>query len=305
MRRTGIVIVVLCVMLIGQAAWAERKRIAVVWIDEPRIFQGVYDSFSGEIRRDIKLIVVRETERYHIRERIKALRPDLILAIGCMSLEYVLNFRDIPIVYVAEILPQDLPLDQTNVSGVRMCMSGARQVETTTAFLPDAKNIRMFYTAKWTRDLAESAEAEARKHGINLYTLQVLNEQEYLRALMEFQDDTDAYIMLPDFVLTENIFEFLIKFSLKFRVPVVTFSPRFAKAGAVLSLGPDFGEMGRTAWEIADPILREEYTGPPIHTFVKDPHAIVNLKTVREMNAGIDTSALQVDEYVGEEVVSK
>lgn len=306
MKRTGIAIIVLAgILLAGETLWAKNNRVAVVWIDEYDIYADIYNGFVEEKRRNVKLFDIRKRDPIIVKRRIREIRPDLILAIGGVSLESVVDIKDIPIVYASPLFPQDLPLDQTNISGVRMILAPGEQLKMISGFLPEANNIRIIYSAKWTRDITEMAKAWGVKNGKNVITRQVPDAKGYLQALAEFETDTDAYLMYPDFTLNGNVVEFIMRFSHKFKVPVFTFSEKYLREGALLSIGVVFREIGRQAWRLADPRLAGTHTGP-VHTFADKPHVIINFKTAGKMKTRMNLSAIAIDEYVEDVgVVSK
>lgn len=284
-------------LLTGQLLWAgDKKTIAVVKMKRLNVYEHVYKGFEEEMRRDVITVVLEDGDPVQILRRIREIRPDLILAIGGMSYETVLGIDGIPIVYVSPTVPQDLPLGKTNLTGVTMIVSPEKQLELISAAFPHVKTVGLFFSAKWTRDLAKKTASAGLKRGLTVITEQIRTEADYVAALEKYRKTFDAFLMLPDtVVLTTSTVKALMRFSYRNDVPVFTFAKKFMNKGAVMSVGVVPRDVGRQAWEITDNILRGNAPDREAHEFAEKPHVMVNREAARLLEARFSADAIRVD----------
>jgi putative tryptophan/tyrosine transport system substrate-binding protein len=96
-----------------------------------------------------------------------------------------------------------------------------------------------------------------------------------LVAIRELEDEPlDAFLMILDPVIANDVsFKVLLNFSLKKRIPLIVPAEPFVKAGALMSVGADYGKIGDQAWDIAKRILQGELK--PSDVGIRHPEAVI------------------------------
>jgi putative ABC transport system substrate-binding protein len=180
----------------------------------------------------------------------------MVLAVGPAALSIVKRIRDIPIVYLMVPNPQSALSGEENITGVSMNIPPNKQLQALVLTLPRTKRVGLLYDPKNTGYLVEEAQQAADEMGIVLTAREVHHAREVATSAMEMRGDIDVFWMLPDVtVMTPETVEFLLRFSLKYRVPLLAPSEKWLEGGAFLSTGIDAFDMGAQAGDMANKIL--------------------------------------------------
>ncbi len=220
----------------------------------------VVRGFKSVAPGKISELVLEEASGDGLMREIHRRRPDLILAIGADALSRVRKFRNIPIIYCMVLNPDSLLDGGSNTTGISMFVNPERQLSILRQALPTLKTIGTIYNPKKMGFFVEKARSTARKMGIRLIAVTVEEAKNFPGALESLPKVLDAYWMLPDstFASPETV-EALILFSIRTGIPVITFSEKYLRMGALISLELDTFELGRQAGEMA----REIFNGTP------------------------------------------
>jgi putative ABC transport system substrate-binding protein len=110
-----------------------------------------------------------------------------------------------------------------------------------------------------SQELIKRAEEISAGLGIELVSVQVASEREVKKAWDRVKNQIDALWMVADpVVITRDNFEFLQKQTLRQKIPFMGYSESFVKAGALLSVSPDYETIGSQAASIAVQILEDK-----------------------------------------------
>ena len=188
--------------------------------------------------------------------KVRKYAPDLILAIGQDALTKVRGIRDVPIVYLMVLNPQSLVREGGNVTGVSMNIAPERQLSQLRQFLPHVGKICVLFDPGKSGEFVTRAHGAASSMELNLLTKGVHSPREAVAAVYGMKGKIDALWLLPDTtVISPETIDLLLLSSIQNRIPVFTFSEKYAEKGALLSLEIDPAEVGRQAGEMANRIL--------------------------------------------------
>lgn len=183
-------------------------------------------------------------------------KPDLILAIGMDALAKLRTIRDVPIVYLMVLNPHSLVPDNGNVTGVSLNIQPERQLATLRQLLPSARRIGLLFDPGKSACFVGKAQHAATVTGIELLAKRVKSSRDAAAAIDGMKGKIDALWMLPDTtVVNPGTVDLLLLTAIENRIPVLTFSDKYAEKGALLSLEVDAAEAGRQAGEMANSIL--------------------------------------------------
>ena len=201
-------------------------------------------------------LLISEAEEGDILMTIQRAQPELVLAIGIDALNRVKSIKNMPIVYFMVLNPQLGDSDYENITGINMIISPETQLSMIKRLLPDAKSVGLLYDPIRTDDFVTKARKAAASEKINLITGEVRSPKDLPEQLKNMETKIDVFWMLPDVtVITPETVEFLLLSLIEKRIPVVTFSDKYLKIGAAMSLMVDAFDIGKQAWEITEKVL--------------------------------------------------
>ncbi|GAB4274144.1 MAG: ABC transporter substrate-binding protein [Deferrisomatales bacterium] len=211
-------------------------------------------------------------------EKVRDSKPDLILAVGAAALDALRPLEDVPIVYVLVHSTPRWVRQRSNVTGVEMAVPPHRWLELIAGALPGRRRLGLLYDPARTGDFVRRAQAAATGAGFTLLTKEVRAPQEVPQRLAELESLVDGFWMIPDpTVVTPQSVETLLLFSLRNRVPIVTFSESYLDLGAAVAVVLDFPTLGRQAGDLARRILE----GTPVDLLRPEPPAGVGVRVNR------------------------
>jgi putative ABC transport system substrate-binding protein len=220
--------------------------------------QGFRSVCTGKMHK----LVSSELTEADVVGKARKNKPDLILAIGLDALAKVRSIRDVPIVYLMVLNPQSLVQDAVNITGVSLNIQPEKQLATLGQVLPQARKIGLLFDPDKSGTFVRRAQNVAAAMGIDLLTKNVHSSRAAAAALEGMKGKIDALWLLPDTtVVNPKTIDLLLLSAIEDRIPVFTFSGKYAEKGALLALEVDAAEAGRQAGEMANRIT----AGTDIH----------------------------------------
>jgi hypothetical protein len=142
---------------------------------------------------------------------------------------------------------------------------------------------------------AENVQISARKLGLAVMPRGVQSDDDIAPAFDAFKGHADAVYLVETAVIASNSAR-LVALALDGKLPMTGTTSDFAKAGALVSYGPNFPDMFRRAAEIVDKILRGEKPGDiPVEQPTKFD-LVVNVKTANTLGTTTSSSLLKPTE---------
>jgi putative ABC transport system substrate-binding protein len=223
---------------------------------------------------------------------------ELVVVIGDPALAFVRDLRATPVLYLLAPSAKELP---ANFTGIDMRILPSRQLETMSRLIPNLRRVGALYNPAESGHWVQEALTSPASAVETLLFKKVTSPSLVPEALAGLGNNAiDAYWMLPDELVTNpQTMEHLRDFSIANRVPIVSFSDKYLKAGAAAAITFDMADMGRQAADMAARILAGEQ---PAAIPVESPccqRVIVNTSVFRKMMVPINE--IMVDEiYSGE-----
>ena len=217
--------------------------------------------FKSVCKARVDELVISELNGEDLVAEVRRRKPDLILAIGMDALLKIRKIREKPIVYMMVLQPDTALNGEKNITGIRMTIAPERQLSLMRKVLPQVKKVGLVYSQKNSGHLVERASRAASRSGIELTALRANRPEDFPGLLRTMKGKVDAYWMLPDSAaITPEIVEDLILFSMQNRIPVFTFSEKYLKMGAFMSVQINTFKLGKQVGEVAGKIL----SGTPV-----------------------------------------
>ncbi len=243
-------------MLLLQAGIVCAQEIVVVQSLKVNPFDDAVHGFKSNCSAPTTTIILGELDENELLRTVRARKPVLILAVGAEALARVKQIVDIPVIYLMVANPPPQPMEAKNITGVSMNLAPAKELALLRQALPEARRIGLLYNPRRTGPLVEQLRGNARTLGFELLTREVQSAKEVPEQLQRLKGAVDAFLMVPDpTVLTPETVEYLFLFSQEQQLPVISFSQKYLKMGALLSLDIDSYDMGSQAGKLANRIL--------------------------------------------------
>lgn len=192
--------------------------------------------------------------------KIDKLQTNLILAVGVLATTLVKEqFPDIPIIFCMVINHERFDFQGANITGIS-CEASVEDQFTILKELHGAnKNIGVIYDPWKTGKIISEAILVAKKLESNLIKTEVASEKEVAPAIKNIINKISALWIVPDgTVITKETIDGIIKLTQKHRLPTFCTSPAIVKAGALVSISPDYTYMGLQAAQLAQTLLSDQ-----------------------------------------------
>lgn len=292
-----IVAVVLGLLLGGENATAQQMRshratVAILVSAQRNAYDDAIRGFKAS--SDLKVIGefqmrgdIGEGERQ--LEQIEALSPDLILAVGSLALQIVVQQETtINIVFAMVLNPHTVAwANLTNVTGASMNVPIEQSLQVLRDLGPGIRRVGIVIDPKITGDLVSRARELAPALGLELIIRSAGSTGEVLEAMDGLTAQAvDVVWILPDTkILHPRIMEELLLLSYRKKIPMLGLSRRHTKMGALASLSFASGEdIGRQAAELARRIVEGTPPSAVPFTMAREVDLTVNLKTAKRID---------------------
>lgn len=174
-------------------------------------------------------------------------------------------------------------------SAIYLDQPAARQMELVRLALPSLRTLGILLGAE-SKHLAPALERAARERGIQLMARQV-GQDGLFAALQGLLPDVDALLALPDpLVFSGQTAANILAAAYRQRLPLIGFSPAYARAGALVSLHSTPAQMGERGGEVLRQALPGRTLPPP--QWSRDFVVTVNPDVARSLALPLDEAQL-------------
>jgi len=195
-----------------------------------------------------------------IIDRIKAKRPDLILALGTKAASNLNNYIDnIPIVFSMVLFPHIGNLavnNKKNITGVTLSIPVITQFTILKEIMPNLRTIGVIYTPGENSDLIKEAQNTAKILNINFIPADVTDEREFPTALQNLIRIVDViWLIVDNAVNSDESRKYIILEGYKNNTPVMGPGKNYVGAGAAFAVSANYKDIGFQSGNLAVKIL--------------------------------------------------
>ncbi len=248
------------------------------------IRQGLSTSFEIVDMKDV------DSSRDLIQKIIGS-KPKVVIAVGVKASGAVKDqIGDIPIVYCMVSHAIQKKWKSENTTGVTMQPAPSEQLKAFKKVVPDVHRIGLVYNPKLSGMFVEAAKAAAKDQGLEVVAEKIEERKEVPDALRRVLAKSDAFWILRDGkVVNREFFSQVLLLQAQRKLPVMAFSERFVKKGALCSFSSGYKAQGRQAAKLANAIL----SGNKPHDLpiqAPDGTLTINLTTASKIGITIPSS---------------
>lgn len=207
-----------------------------------------------------------DRERWpRVREKLTRREPVVWVALGRLALHLLMaEPPPEPVVFLMVATPrQILPEGATGVAGVTVRPRPDDQLRELSTLLPSVRRLGVLFDPSHSAPEVTALQEAARARGLTVETAQMSDPTELggsLRSLLSRQ--VDVLFLVPDRTVTppgnREAFEFIAGATIRAGLPVIGYASKLTENGALLSLGPDYADIGAQAGEIVTRVLAGE-----------------------------------------------
>lgn len=241
-----------------------------------------------------------ETTGPGIIEQIRQHKPDAVLAVGVKAAVLAKKqISDIPLVYCVVIDPEKYGLEEGNITGILLEVPINSQFKIFKAAVPTLKRIGVLYDPAKTAGLIHNAQKEANRLGLELVAVEVRSLKEVPATIRSLLPQVQGLWMVPDStVITADSFRLILLATYEKNIPFMAFSESFVKTGALLSLSPDYFQIGKQASKLVDRVIERGIQNRGKAISPETARLTINVKTAKILGFEIPTEVLQTADEI-------
>ena len=193
-------------------------------------------------------------------------RPNIIVTLGTdATLDLNSEKTDVPIVFSMILDPISLGLLDNldhpggDITGTTILVDPGKQFDALLQTAPRVKRIGVLFSPqdKTSQDLITQAKDESQRIGLAIFAVPLADPKTGLEAALDsMKGNVDAVWLIPDPASSGSLaLSATLDFAKINSLPVLGSSSATAKAGAVISLAADLGDLGDVTADMASSIL--------------------------------------------------
>jgi putative tryptophan/tyrosine transport system substrate-binding protein len=293
-KNNGLILTVLLIIFCNVPFAAAEGKILSIQSIKITPYEEAFNGFQSLCNMPIDRLVISEMKDKNIVKEIRKINPSMILSIGVDALDKIKDINDIPIIYLMVPSPKFVIGKDNNLTGIRMNISQEKQLSIFLKAAPSMKTIGLLYNSEKSNYLAQRVMDACKKAGINLMAKDIKDSRDAPAAIEEMDGRLNGFWMLPDAsVFTPETIEYLFLFSMKNKVPILTFSEIYLESGALISIGVDPYDMGAQAGEMALELLYGKSVTAIQPVDARKEVMSINLKVSGKLGVSIDETAFK------------
>lgn len=250
---------------------AESYRVAVV---KSRALQPYQEATNGILAYLKGIDVDVHVDQYNLEgdaarggtlaTKIKENNTDLLFTVGSEAFDALREqVASIPVVF--SMIYESMEGHETEgVYGAYLMVPYVNQFQLLRDFVPEVERVAIIYQKKKEAEYFPALEEAANTSGLQLIKIPIDALGGLSVALEKAGDNADALFMVLDKQLynmasTKKV----LLFSARRKFPIISFSPQYVKAGALISFSSYFYENGVTAASVAADVLKKGAVDEP------------------------------------------
>ena len=278
-------------MLVCAQAYA--ARIAVVKSDRLGSYNSVVTAFTvTSAEKVVEYDLAKSVSRgKKVMAMLKAEPPDLVLAIGPLAASLAKeHLKKTPVLFCMVHNPRLRNLTGDNITGISLSLPLMTQLKTLKIMAQDVRRVGVLYNEASSGAIIVEARKVAKRLGLTLVAEQVDSTAQVGRGLGNLRGKVDALWIVPDkMVFNTSAHASMVDFALRDKIPFFSLTPKLVKAGALVSLSPDYASIGHQAAKIAQKIINDHVS--PSLIPITPPEGLeiaLNLETAKKIGVECD-----------------
>lgn len=214
------------------------------------VYEEIAQSFRARLRTPVKVVALSGDLTTLAIPRVRALRPDLVFALGQSAYDLARTARLRPLVY-AYVFRDGMSVD----FGIHVQVRPDHVLETLKGLQPRAKQLALLYGPS-TAWIAEAARVYAKQAHLEIHPLQATGTRNALSKLRRLPNTADALWLVADLdLMSEQVVRYAIALQFRRRMPLIAPSQQHVQRGALVSLDYAPDQIAQQATRVASRLL--------------------------------------------------
>ncbi|QWR76758.1 ABC transporter substrate-binding protein [Candidatus Magnetomonas plexicatena] len=246
--------VMLFMLLTTDTGWcADRFDVVIVESSAYKIYEDVIAGFERTCNCKVKKIIPLDSGDTTLNEIYNS-KPRLVFAIGSKALQFLSGVNDLPVIYTMVHDPKPLVNDKKNFIGITMDIPYDKQLDAIASIFTSVKRLGIVYhTGNFIGPAINHILNKAASLGITIMEGKFHDSNDLVTAVDNMDGNIDALWLIPDVLMaTPAIIEHIMLYSIKYKVPVFSFTDKHLEMGACLSIMAKPGDIGAQSGKLAD-----------------------------------------------------
>jgi putative ABC transport system substrate-binding protein len=234
------------------------RDVAVFLSRDPFPFDDLLRSLIQGLKAPARIFDLdREDSPAELVRRVRAERPDLVLASGLLAARLVRReIPDIPAILSLLGDPRLHDLEQVNLYFVPTNPPPEQVIARLQEMVPEARHVGLLFDARDSSLVAHDLASEGRRVGLNVVSHPCYSVRDLQETLARFHGRVDALIVPLDPLSNESAaLDEITHWALQERVPLLAPGPEWVRRGALFSYGPTQQTLGRELSFLAGEVL--------------------------------------------------
>jgi ABC-type uncharacterized transport system substrate-binding protein len=294
-------IAVALVLAVTPASAVRQPRVLVVTSNDVPQYRQPVEAFVAAHTGDVRVIDIggsKESGRDRIRRAVAEGPVDAVFAVGAQAAWISREvLPGVPLTFAMVIDWQRYGLG-ANASGISVELPVDALLTRFKLLLPSLRRLGIITSDQASSMTLADAGAAAAELGIELVREAVSASEDVPGAYRRIRSTIDALWMIPDpVVVTHDNFRYLANRTLYDDVAFLAFSENFVRAGALLSVSPDYATMGSQAAALIDRMVATNAASPTVQAPIGSS-LVINAETARELGIDVDMNMLSLADKV-------
>lgn len=195
-------------------------------------------------------------ENKQLHEKFNKIQPKLVFTIGENAFLEMQKEKSTPTIFSMVLYPETFLSTNLNSYCISMLPEPAEQIRIIKNLMPHIRSIGIITSTLLSESTINQYINASKLFEVEICQKIISGPTQYLYAISNFEKPLDAFLMIPDSsIITPETIEILMLWSIKYRVPVISFSEKYLKVGALMSMSLTPFEMGVQAGIVANNIM--------------------------------------------------
>ena len=251
--------------------------ITVVKSDDIKLYDDALEGFKSSCNCSVNVIDLSRKNGNNIAGNILDSSPDAVVAIGSKAYKAVKSLKTIPL-FTMLVYPYE-PAKETNTWWVSTDINPNKYFDAVAEVLPHSGRIGIIINPSLSGAYSRELLKAGKEKGLQIILKNVASARDVPAALSSLSGKIDLLMMIPDTTIAaEDSVLSMVAFSYQNNMPLMTFSRKFLKMGALLSLEIDPFDIGKQTGEMVTAVLKSGDVKPEPVYYARKTLLVINHK---------------------------
>ncbi len=292
--------IVVFLSLLSHTSFVSAGEIVAVKSSAVKPYNEAVEGFKSTCKCTVRELNLAEMKMQDIKGNVLKSDPDAVFTVGLDALDSVSDITGPPVLYtLAAGAGPEISKGGNKRYGVSMEILPEKYLSTMARLFPHAKRIGLLYNKFNTGTFVKDVLAISALRRFEIIALEISRPGQAPSLIQTLKGKIDIFWILPDpSVTTPGTLDSILLFSFQNNVPVVSFTSKHVKMGALASLSVNPFDLGAQAGKIAAENLNTSFRSVPALSPPQKITLSINRKIAAKMGISFSDSVVREAEEV-------